>query len=156
LILKPAAPNVPDDALWTQGYFISLAAVKGVVIFIFLIILLYYLKRLRGDIQRDGNIWIFNLGIILLGIYILFSPTVHPWYLCWLVPLLVVKPDRAWLLLTGLIVLSYWVLIDYSKTGVWHESIWIKYIEYLPFYTLLIYDFARNKFQNKEIARNSN
>ena len=82
------------------------------------------------------------------GGFFLLSPTAHPWYLCWLLPFLVVVPNRAWLLLTGLVGLSYWILIDYSKTGIWQETSWVKWVEYSPFYFLLVFDGIKNRIKD--------
>ena len=40
----------------------------------------------------------------------------------WIVPFLCFYPNYAWILLTGLIMLSYHVLIRYMADGIWMES----------------------------------
>ncbi|MGH9388401.1 MAG: hypothetical protein ACRD1Z_02225, partial [Vicinamibacteria bacterium] len=47
----------------------------------------------RGMDWIDGGLWIF-------GALILLSPTVHPWYLVWIVPFLCFRVNTAWLALT--------------------------------------------------------
>jgi hypothetical protein len=133
------SPHDPTT-LATRGTDLALHISKAIVAVIFGGILVYFLRRLKNDLQRRGNIWIIKLGLILFGTLFLLSPTVQPWYLCWLVPFIAVVPNRAFLLLTGLVGLSYWILIDYSSSGVWQESLWVKLLEYLPFYALLLYD----------------
>ena len=64
----------------------------------------------------------------------------------WLLPLLCFYPQRAWIVFSGLVVLSYHVLIRFVGAGVWEESLWIKYAIYLPFYTLLLLDVRRTLF----------
>jgi len=123
----------------------SLKLAKGAVAVSFLTVFLYYLQRLRRDFEAQGNQWFFKLGLIFFGLFIILNPTVHPWYLTWIVPFLVVYPDRAWLLFTGLAGLSYWVLSDYWAIGVWQEEQWVKYVEYLPFYGLLLHDAIRKR-----------
>jgi len=44
------------------------------------------------------------------------------------------------LVLTGLIMLSYHVLIRYTDDGIWDENLWIKAAIYTPFYGLLLAD----------------
>ena len=48
------------------------------------------------------------------------------------------RPRLSWLLLTGTVVLSYHVRIDYAATGgaVWEEELWIRLLEYAPFYAV--------------------
>ena len=45
--------------------------------------------------------------LVVLAAVLLLSPTVHPWYLLWIVPLLAIHPCRGLLLWTGLAALSY-------------------------------------------------
>ena len=76
---------------------------------------------------------------------ILLSPTVYPWYLVWIVPFLCVYPNRAWLLFTGLVALSYWVWVVYDATGVWALPGGLLALEYVPFYGLLVWDATRER-----------
>ena len=125
-----------DLALWLS---------KGLMAGIFLGLVVYYWRRLKSDLATRGEIWVFQFGLILFGWFFLLSPTVQPWYLCWLLPFLVVTPNRAWLLLTGLVGLSYWTLAGYTESGVWQESPWVLWLEYVPFYALLILDAVRSR-----------
>ena len=138
----------PDaETIATRGTDLALMISKGVVALIFAVISVFYLVRLRKDLAREGEIWVFKLGLILFGSFLLLNPTVQPWYLCWLLPFLVVVPNRACILLTGLVGLSYWIFVDYSKTGVWQESNWVRWVEYLPFYLVLVLDVTLSKFK---------
>lgn len=85
---------------------------------------------------------------LVIGAVLLLSPTLHPWYLTWIIPFLCFFPNRGWLLLTGLVGLSYYILIDYIASGVWQESIWIKALEFIPFYALLIFDWVSSRKSN--------
>ena len=76
------------------------------------------------------------------GSFLLLTPVVHPWYVCWIVPLLVIVPNRAWIFFSGA-VFSYLVLRGYVTTGVWVEDPLVKLAQYLPFYGLLLYDAGR-------------
>ena len=69
-------------------------------------------------------------GYVLTVLFVLLSPTLHPWYLLWLVPFLALHTSPAWLAFTGLVMLSYHVLIGYSVGGVWEESLWVRGVEY--------------------------
>jgi len=81
-------------------------------------------------------------AFLLLALTLLLSPTVHPWYLLWIMPFLPFFPSRAWLLLTGLIPLSY---LDSAPVAPVASGAlqWVRAIEYLPFYALLLFDWAR-------------
>ncbi len=81
-----------------------------------------------------------------IGLLLLCSPTFHFWYLTWMVPFLVFFPNRAWILLTGTIMVSQEVLIGYASVGVWEEKWWVKGVEFIPFYLLLAYDYLKHRF----------
>jgi len=55
-------------------------------------------RRLRDPAAATG--WLF-------GTVLLFSATVHPWYLLWVLPWAALASHEAWLSLSGLILLSY-------------------------------------------------
>ena len=82
----------------------------------------------------------FQTAYILVGAYLLLTPTLQVWYMVWIIPFLCFYPNRAWLLLSGLTILSYNVLIQFIQTGIWHEAMWVRYAQYIPFYALLIGD----------------
>lgn len=79
----------------------------------------------------------FQAAFAALGSYLLLSPTVHPWYLLWVLPFLALFPHPAWLFLSGSIFLAYEALVGYSMSGIWMEHAWVKWVEYAPFYLLL-------------------
>jgi len=83
----------------------------------------------------------FRSALIVFGTVILFSPVVHPWYLCWILPFLIFHPNKPWLFLSGWIVLAYWVRYLYPG-GVWEPVLWLKLLIYVPFYVWLIVDAA--------------
>ncbi len=73
----------------------------------------------------------------LLAAALLLSPTVHPWYVLWIVPFLALRPDTAWTLFTGLVPLSYLL-----GTLPVREDV-IRAIEYLPLFALLLLQALR-------------
>ena len=91
---------------------------------------------------------------MLLGAFLLCTPVVHPWYVCWIVPFLVITPNRAWLYLSGAVFGSYWVLREYAATGLWLESPAVLYAQYIPFFSLLLYDwFPKIRQRRKPCAK---
>ena len=75
---------------------------------------------------------------ILLGAHLLLSPTVHPWYLLWVLPFLPFFPNLAWLYLSAAALLAYEVLDGFHATALWRELAWVRWAEYGPFYALLV------------------
>jgi hypothetical protein len=79
---------------------------------------------------------------MLLGAFLLCTPVLHPWYICWMIPFLALFPNRAWIFLSGAVFGSYWVLREYAATGLWVESPVVLCSQYLPFFSLLLYDWG--------------
>ena len=79
----------------------------------------------------------------LIGLGILLTPTLHPWYVVWIAPFLCLFPHPGWLLFNGTVALAYLVWPTYLKTGMWELSTGVRLAEYLPLYALLF--FLRNK-----------
>ena len=77
-------------------------------------------------------------AFIILGTVLLCASNVFSWYLTWLLPLLAIFPNPAWLLFSVLVFLSYHVLIGYGTLGVWQDDPNFLLMEYVPFYLLLI------------------
>ncbi|MGH9870368.1 MAG: hypothetical protein ACREAA_19705 [Candidatus Polarisedimenticolia bacterium] len=67
----------------------------------------------------EKGIFLFTAAMLLL------LPTLHPWYLLWILPWLCLYPSAAWLALAGLVPLGYQV------------SAWTRWVEFVPFYALL-------------------
>ncbi len=61
-------------------------------------------------------------ALLLAGSFVLLSPTVHPWYLLFVLPLAVVLERWGWWLLSGTVLLAYEVQIEWRVTGVWEEA----------------------------------
>ncbi|MBI4543739.1 MAG: hypothetical protein HY703_00915 [Gemmatimonadetes bacterium] len=108
---------------------------------ILLALLLVWLWR-RGTRAEDAG---FSMILALL----LVSPVVHPWYLLWLLPFLPLREVRrdgttlaawAW---TLTVLLSYTVLGEYRRSGVWEVPGWAALFEYTPVLGLLGWSAVR-------------
>jgi len=73
------------------------------------------------------------------GCWLVFSPTVHPWYIAGVIPFLALRWRPAWLLL------SYTLFFYYSFviTGRWSPIAWMPILEYMPFYLMLAWPSIR-------------
>ncbi|MBW8889566.1 MAG: hypothetical protein JF616_17560 [Fibrobacteres bacterium] len=71
-------------------------------------------------------------ALACLGTVLLFSPTLHPWYLIWILPFATLRLNRPWLLLTATSLISYEVYARMAATGAWSERVWLRLPEYLP------------------------
>lgn len=90
------------------------------------------LQRARGDVAL---LW-------ALGGLILLSPTVHAWYLCWIVPALCMRMRWAWAALVVLIVLAYEGAYAFEATGTWSMPAWVTGAIFGPFYVLLVLELG--------------
>jgi hypothetical protein len=61
----------------------------------------------------------------LVGGFLLLTPTLHPWYLAWIVPFLALRPMLGWSLLVALAPLLYWPVARWRVEGVWSEPGWL-------------------------------
>jgi hypothetical protein len=69
-------------------------------------------------------------ALACLGTVLLFSPTLHPWYLIWILPFAALRRSRPWLLLTATSLISYEVYARMAATGIWSERAWLRLPEY--------------------------
>jgi hypothetical protein len=79
----------------------------------------------------------------LIPLMLAISSNVHPWYLTWLVPLLVVRPAVPLLLWVSLVPLHYAVLIDWFALGTWNGVSGWRWLVYAPVYAWIAYDWVR-------------
>jgi hypothetical protein len=73
---------------------------------------------------------------LMTGAALLLSPTLHPWYLLWILPWLCLYPSRPWILLSGLAVLAYSDLGGAQGAGEGYP--WARLAEYGPFFAILL------------------
>ena len=98
------------------------------------------------------NVEPLRAAYLLFGAVPLLSQNAFSWYFLWVAPLLVFFPNPAWLLLTILEFLSYHVLIGYGITGVWKFDPLFLWLEYAPFYVLLVAQaFLRDRTEKNPV-----
>jgi hypothetical protein len=57
---------------------------------------------------------------------------VHPWYVIWLLPAVLLAGHPAWWIWSLTVPLAYLPLSGYLESGIWTESATIRLLEYLP------------------------
>jgi hypothetical protein len=125
--------------LTTRRIDLALIISKLIVASIFLLIYIRLLWRL-AKAENDERRWPAVIVIVLTAFFLL-SPTLQPWYLIWLLPLLCFNGAASeyalvqelilplWIL-SATVFLSYEVLENYIRSGVWQEPSWVKWVEY--------------------------
>jgi hypothetical protein len=110
---------------------------RGVAMLLLFGLLGYVLLRIRSRL-REGADGVFAAGFAAAGAWLLLVPTaLHAWYVIWILPFLVIVPAAAWVWLSGAVALSY---LKYP----WSEMpLWVRLAEFVPLYTLLIWQWRR-------------
>jgi len=70
---------------------------------------------------------------LALGGAILLAPTLHPWYVLWVIPLAAIQLSGGWLLFGALVPLQY-------LSGDGEVAWWIRWVIFLPSVTWMIRD----------------
>ncbi len=83
-------------------------------------------------VVRRGAPDAFRATALLVATLLLVLPTVHPWYLVVLLPLLALEPWWGWIALSGTVALTWLVQLEVRRTGVWTEWPALKLAEYAP------------------------
>lgn len=105
------------------------------------IVILQSRRAWKGDSPTDP-VEIMRSGLIVLLWFFFLSPTVYPWYLVCLVPLLVFVPPPGAILFTGLCVLDYTHYLRHTQLE------WVRWAEYVPVFGLLLWEWRKNVNRN--------
>lgn len=79
-----------------------------------------------------------RLAELAVALFLVLTPTLHPWYVTWMLPFAALAPRPAWLWLAGAAPLLYWPLARYRAEGAWVEPAWLWPAVALPFFALLV------------------
>ncbi len=85
----------------------------------------------RFSVER-ALLWIMGAGLLL-------SPTVHPWYVLWVLPMAALRGHAPFLLVGGLAFLGYWGLASYEAVGVWPQPGWNRAAIWFPVWGLILW-----------------
>ncbi len=99
----------------------------------------------RGDSAHRAAFWLFATFIAL-------APTVHPWYVAFVVPFLCLYPSYGLMAFTGTVFMTYHVLPRWHAEGVWEERAWVVVVEYVPFYVGLLGAWRSDVATRREAA----
>lgn len=99
---------------------------------------IFYLQRNRSK----NDLGLVKAYFLAIAVLFIINPVGDPWYYCWSIPFLCVFPKKSWLMLSGLLVLSYFNFhSDYRWLNIAYFDIpLMNWIIYLPFYGMLIYE----------------
>lgn len=80
-------------------------------------------------------------------VFVVFTPTLFPWYLIGMYPLLVLRPEPALLALGATIPVADQVMIGYRTTGAWQLAWWARLLQDIPFYGLLVWQLMQERWR---------
>lgn len=89
---------------------------RAVLGLVWLVCLLVAWRKRLGPVRASG---------FLIAAFLLLSPTLHPWYVTWVMPFLALRPSWAFRFLVVLAPLLYWPLAGWQSEGVWEEPVWL-------------------------------
>lgn len=169
LLMVPAHWEITEAVLRTRRIDLALLLAKAGVAVLFLLFYTQIGRRFWLSPNGEGAGLLPQTALAVLASFFLLAPTLQPWYLLWLLPLLcltqrapnggsrqtsrpalfpalISTPGRNGLwLLTATIFLSYWILHDYQSSGVWQEAEWWKWLEFSPPFVLLLWGYAAQR-----------
>ena len=95
--------------------------------------------------NSEGNDGRFLYGCFcVMGALLLLSPVGNPWYFLWMMPFVCLFPRASWLLLSGLLGL-YYTAFYFLYRGEPETFRWVVWLEYLPFYAVLVWETWRRR-----------
>jgi len=115
-------------------------------------VIFYGILIFRHYVKSFGNqkINILRAAYLITSVLLLVSPTLHPWYVVWIIPFLCFYPNPGWFIFSGLVLLTYSILPEYRSTGIWHERDSIILIQYVPFYSVFLFFVARSFWRKRK------
>lgn len=115
--------------------------IAGVMYSLFLLKLMF--TEQKSDLTR-----IYACFLAVAGLFII-NPVGDPWYFVWVIPFLCLFPYRSWILLSGLLILSYLNFhsdFAFLEMKVGNFSL-LSLIIYLPFFFYLSYELILKKYR---------
>lgn len=88
-------------------------------------------------------------GLLAFGALLLLSPTVHFWYIAWLVPFLCFYPSRAWLLLCWTSGFYFIAEHRFLATGDWSQPVPFYLLQWGPVFAVLLHDYMKQRRLNR-------
>lgn len=76
----------------------------------------------------------------ILGALIVLSPTVHLWYLAWILPFVCLRPSLPWLTFSVTAGAYLWVWTNAAAGAGWGLALWQKYVFWGPFFVACLYE----------------
>lgn len=89
---------------------------------------------------------------VAVGAFLCLSPTLHPWYVTWIVPFLAFERSLAFRWLSAVAPLAYVLVPRWRAEGVWSEPAWLAPAVAAPFLALLGAELVRARRTEGAVA----
>lgn len=107
----------------------------GTILFFLAIVCFYSWRTWRGS-EFD----LISLSLVVMGSLVVCSPVVHFWYLSWLIPLVVLRPQLSWVVLCGSVGVYFLAWENHNSGWGWGYSPQLVIASWVPFFGLLIWE----------------
>jgi len=80
-----------------------------------------------------------NRFAVLMLVLLFVAPTVHPWYVAWLIPFAALRPQSGALVFSALTLVAYGAWLSSQRGGPWSIPAWVVAIEYITVLGLIVF-----------------
>ncbi len=136
------------------GFLNDNSALTGLIsnsMFVILLLWGYWRFHPENTLNKDNSP--VSGSFFALALFLLFAPTVHYWYVSWIIPFICFRPGFSWLLLTLTISFSLTVFANHSIYGNWDYPAWAQMLVWVPPLLLIIRDAWQFLQRNTAIAQ---
>jgi len=91
--------------------------------------------------------WLFACAALLV-----LSPTVHFWYLAWILPFVALRPSLAWLVFSVSLSGYFLVWRNMQATGVWELTLWQQAMIWSPFLVVALWEWCAHRKKAKPVT----
>ncbi len=100
--------------------------------------------------ERGSFDFIYNVFLLSI-VFVVFTPSLAPWHLVFIIPLLAIRFSPSLLYLSGAVMLSY---LFYAQTPQQIPE-WVRYVEYIPFFILLVGEIVLRNYVLLQNSKNN-
>lgn len=137
---KPFVAWLTSDGTWLESQRLE----RGIVLGSCRIAVLAAWLALGLRAWRAG--WgVERAGAAITGGFLVLTPTLHPWYVTWMLPFLALAPRASFAWLAAAAPLAYWPLARWRAEGVWDVPDWLWLVIGAPFFGLLARELVRER-----------
>ncbi len=104
---------------------------------------IFILIIIAGLVWKDdlSDKFFLKSAAITLGILVIFSPTVMPWYLSWVLPIAVLAKQNMWFYFSAIVLAAFHIIIDQN------EYAGVLFFEYSLLLIVFLWELHKNGYQ---------